>query len=74
MAIEFGIFDHIEMHSDRGAENVYEERIASLKRAEQGGFYAFHLAEHGTEFQWGLLRIGQHRRCRHARRRGRIGP
>jgi alkanesulfonate monooxygenase SsuD/methylene tetrahydromethanopterin reductase-like flavin-dependent oxidoreductase (luciferase family) len=46
MAIEFGIFDHIEMHSDRGAENVYEERIASLKRAEQGGFYAFHLAEH----------------------------
>src|SRR5579864_3513074 len=46
MAIEFGIFDHIEMHSDRGAETVYEERIASLKRAEQGGFYAFHLAEH----------------------------
>ena len=46
MAIEFGIFDHIEMHNDHGAENLYEERIASLKRAEQGGFYAFHLAEH----------------------------
>ena len=27
-------------------EQIYEERIASLKRAEEGGFHAFHLAEH----------------------------
>jgi alkanesulfonate monooxygenase SsuD/methylene tetrahydromethanopterin reductase-like flavin-dependent oxidoreductase (luciferase family) len=46
MAIEFGIFDHIEVHGDRPVEEVYEQRIAMLKRAEEGGFHAFHLAEH----------------------------
>ena len=46
MAIQFGIFDHIEIHGDQLAEDVYQERIAFLKRAEDGGFYAFHLAEH----------------------------
>ena len=46
MAIEFGIFDHIELHDGRLAREVYEERISLLKRAEAGGFYAFHLAEH----------------------------
>jgi alkanesulfonate monooxygenase SsuD/methylene tetrahydromethanopterin reductase-like flavin-dependent oxidoreductase (luciferase family) len=44
--IQFGIFDHIEAKSDKPVEQVYEERIASLKRAEAGGFHAFHLAEH----------------------------
>lgn len=46
MAIQFGIFDHIERHGDQRAEQLYEERIRFLKRAEEGGFYAFHLAEH----------------------------
>jgi len=46
VAIEFGIFDHIENHDDQPAEKLYEERIAFLKRAEEGGFYAYHLAEH----------------------------
>ena len=46
MAIQFGIFDHIEMHGDASPEETYESRIALLKRAEQGGFYGFHLAEH----------------------------
>ncbi len=46
MAIQFGLFDHIERHGGRPAEAIYEERIAFLKRAEAGGFYAFHLAEH----------------------------
>ena len=46
MAIQFGIFDHIEIHGGRPVREVYEERIALLKRAEEGGFYAFHLAEH----------------------------
>jgi alkanesulfonate monooxygenase SsuD/methylene tetrahydromethanopterin reductase-like flavin-dependent oxidoreductase (luciferase family) len=46
MGIQFGIFDHIEIHGDRRTEEIYEERIALLKRAEEGGFSAFHLAEH----------------------------
>jgi alkanesulfonate monooxygenase SsuD/methylene tetrahydromethanopterin reductase-like flavin-dependent oxidoreductase (luciferase family) len=46
MVIEFGIFDHIEIHGGRPVREVYEQRIALLKRAEAGGFYAFHLAEH----------------------------
>jgi alkanesulfonate monooxygenase SsuD/methylene tetrahydromethanopterin reductase-like flavin-dependent oxidoreductase (luciferase family) len=44
--IEFGIFDHVEAQGDKPVEVIYEERIASLKRAEAGGFHAFHLAEH----------------------------
>jgi alkanesulfonate monooxygenase SsuD/methylene tetrahydromethanopterin reductase-like flavin-dependent oxidoreductase (luciferase family) len=44
--IEFGIFDHVEAKTDKPIEQVYEERIATLKRAEEGGFHAFHLAEH----------------------------
>ena len=46
MTIQFGIFDHIEAHGGRSAEEIYEQRIAFLKRAEEGGFYGFHLAEH----------------------------
>jgi alkanesulfonate monooxygenase SsuD/methylene tetrahydromethanopterin reductase-like flavin-dependent oxidoreductase (luciferase family) len=46
MAIQFGIFDHIEVRGGKSAEDIYEDRIAFLKRAEEGGFYAFHLAEH----------------------------
>jgi alkanesulfonate monooxygenase SsuD/methylene tetrahydromethanopterin reductase-like flavin-dependent oxidoreductase (luciferase family) len=46
MAIQFGIFDHIEMHGDKPTDEIYEQRIAFLKRAEEGGFHAFHLAEH----------------------------
>jgi alkanesulfonate monooxygenase SsuD/methylene tetrahydromethanopterin reductase-like flavin-dependent oxidoreductase (luciferase family) len=44
--IQFGIFDHIEMSGDQGVEALYESRIAFLKRAEEAGFYGFHLAEH----------------------------
>ena len=46
MPIQFGLFDHIEIHGGRPIREVYEERIELLKRAEEGGFYAFHLAEH----------------------------
>ena len=46
MPIEFGVFDHIEAAGDRPAEEIYEHRIAFVKRAEAGGFSAFHLAEH----------------------------
>ena len=51
MTIQFGIFDHIELHGDRPVREVYEQRIALLQRAEEGGFYGFHLAEHhGHDF------------------------
>ena len=40
------IFDHIEVRGGKSAEEIYEDRIAIVKRAEEGGFYAFHLAEH----------------------------
>ena len=46
MTIQFGIFDHVELHGDELAADIYEDRIALLQRAEQAGFYAFHLAEH----------------------------
>lgn len=46
MTIQFGIFDHIEVRDGKSAEEIYEERIAFLQRAEEGGFYGFHLAEH----------------------------
>src|SRR5450755_1795245 len=46
MAIEFGIFDHIELREGTPIAALYDARIASLQRAEAGGFYAFHLAEH----------------------------
>ena len=46
MTIQFGIFDHIEGRHGKSAEEIYEDRIAFLKRAEAGGFYGFHLAEH----------------------------
>jgi alkanesulfonate monooxygenase SsuD/methylene tetrahydromethanopterin reductase-like flavin-dependent oxidoreductase (luciferase family) len=44
--IDFGIFDHIEINSGRTAGQLYEERIALIKRGEELGMYAYHLAEH----------------------------
>jgi len=46
MPIQFGIFDHIEAREGTPIDQLYEERIDMVKRAEAGGFYAFHLAEH----------------------------
>ena len=46
MPIQFGIFDHIELHHGRTIQDAYADRINLLKRAEEGGFYGFHLAEH----------------------------
>ena len=46
MPIEFGIFDHIEAREGTPIDELYEERIDMVKRAEASGFYAFHLAEH----------------------------
>ncbi|HTZ62695.1 MAG TPA: LLM class flavin-dependent oxidoreductase, partial [Solirubrobacteraceae bacterium] len=46
MAIQFATFDHIEVRGGKSARQIFEARIAFIKRSEEGGFYAFHLAEH----------------------------
>lgn len=46
MPIQFGIFDHVEARQGVPIAQLFEERIDMVKRAEAGGFYAYHLAEH----------------------------
>ena len=43
--MQFGIFDHCE-RSGRPPATAYRERFALAKRAEEAGFFAYHLAEH----------------------------
>jgi alkanesulfonate monooxygenase SsuD/methylene tetrahydromethanopterin reductase-like flavin-dependent oxidoreductase (luciferase family) len=43
---QFGIFDHLERQPDLSLERQYEERLELLARADELGFYAYHLAEH----------------------------
>jgi alkanesulfonate monooxygenase SsuD/methylene tetrahydromethanopterin reductase-like flavin-dependent oxidoreductase (luciferase family) len=44
--IEFGIFDHVTRPSGVALDELYEGRIALLRRADAAGFYGYHLAEH----------------------------
>jgi len=46
--IEFGIFDHIEHLPGIPLDQLYRERLLQLEALDQGGFYAYHLAEHHT--------------------------
>lgn len=46
MAVEFGIFDHLSRPHGRDLGELYEGRIAFLKKADRAGFYGYHLAEH----------------------------
>jgi alkanesulfonate monooxygenase SsuD/methylene tetrahydromethanopterin reductase-like flavin-dependent oxidoreductase (luciferase family) len=43
---QFGIFDHLERQPELSLGQQYEERLALLTRADELGFYAYHLAEH----------------------------
>lgn len=43
--MRFGIFDHIDMY-DVNHTTIYKERIKLIQRAEEAGFYGYHLAEH----------------------------
>lgn len=43
--MQFGIFDHCE-RSTRAPGETFAERFKLARRAEQAGFYAYHLAEH----------------------------
>jgi len=44
--IEFGIFDHVTRPPGAPLADLYEDRIALLRKADAAGFRGFHLAEH----------------------------
>ncbi|HZO26950.1 MAG TPA: LLM class flavin-dependent oxidoreductase [Chloroflexota bacterium] len=46
MVPQFGIFDHLERQPELSLDQQYEERLQLLARADELGFYAYHLAEH----------------------------
>ena len=43
--MQFGIFDHCE-RSGRPPATTYQDRLTLAQRAEEAGFYAYHVAEH----------------------------
>ena len=45
MAIDFGIFDHLDAR-DEVVAKTFAERLEFIRNAEQGGFRTYHLAEH----------------------------
>jgi alkanesulfonate monooxygenase SsuD/methylene tetrahydromethanopterin reductase-like flavin-dependent oxidoreductase (luciferase family) len=49
VSIEFGIFDHLERRDDVALDQQYDERLALLSRADDLGFWGYHLAEHHQE-------------------------
>jgi alkanesulfonate monooxygenase SsuD/methylene tetrahydromethanopterin reductase-like flavin-dependent oxidoreductase (luciferase family) len=44
--IEFGIFDHVTRPPGVALDELYEGRLALLRRADAAGFRGYHLAEH----------------------------
>ena len=46
MTLQFGWWDHFEQRSDIPLSQQYDERITLIQRAEQHGFYGYHIAEH----------------------------
>jgi alkanesulfonate monooxygenase SsuD/methylene tetrahydromethanopterin reductase-like flavin-dependent oxidoreductase (luciferase family) len=44
--IEFGIFDHITRPPGVALDDLYEGRLALLRKADAAGFRGYHLAEH----------------------------
>ena len=45
MALEFGVFDHIDRHAQPLAE-FYEDRLKLIEAYDRAGFYGYHCAEH----------------------------
>jgi alkanesulfonate monooxygenase SsuD/methylene tetrahydromethanopterin reductase-like flavin-dependent oxidoreductase (luciferase family) len=45
-AVEFGIFDHITRPPGGDVAELYEGRLALLRKADAAGFRGYHLAEH----------------------------
>ncbi len=48
MALQFGVFDHIEPVSNMPLNEVYKLRLQQIEALDRKGFYAYHLAEHHT--------------------------
>ena len=48
MALQFGVFDHIEPCEGMTLQEIYDLRLLQLERLEAAGFYSYHLAEHHT--------------------------
>jgi len=48
MMLAFGIFDHLERQPDIPLDQQYDERLRLIARADQLGYYGYHLAEHHT--------------------------
>ncbi|PKB82838.1 MAG: monooxygenase [SAR202 cluster bacterium Io17-Chloro-G9] len=48
MAIQFGVFDHIEPVPGVDLEHTYRDRLVQIERLDSAGFYSYHLAEHHT--------------------------
>jgi alkanesulfonate monooxygenase SsuD/methylene tetrahydromethanopterin reductase-like flavin-dependent oxidoreductase (luciferase family) len=45
MALEFGIFDHLD-RNDLPLRDYYEQRLQVIEAFDRSGFYAYHVAEH----------------------------
>src|SRR5262249_31352147 len=45
MALEFGIFDHVD-RDDRPLDVFYEERLKLIEAYDRAGIYGYHCAEH----------------------------
>lgn len=48
MALQFGVFDHIEPVPGMDLEQIYAHRLMQIEQLDKAGFYAYHLAEHHT--------------------------
>ena len=48
MALQFGVFDHIEPVPGLSLEKIYQKRLIQLQKLDEAGFYSYHLAEHHT--------------------------
>src|SRR6516164_769290 len=48
MALQFGVFDHIEPVPGLDLEHIYSQRLIQIEQLDAAGFYAYHLAEHHT--------------------------
>jgi alkanesulfonate monooxygenase SsuD/methylene tetrahydromethanopterin reductase-like flavin-dependent oxidoreductase (luciferase family) len=45
MALEFGIFDHVDRH-DQPLRDFYEDRLKLIEAYDRAGIYGYHCAEH----------------------------
>jgi alkanesulfonate monooxygenase SsuD/methylene tetrahydromethanopterin reductase-like flavin-dependent oxidoreductase (luciferase family) len=45
MALEFGVFDHLD-RNDLPLSEFYEQRLKVIEAFDRSGFYAYHVAEH----------------------------